>query len=914
MSNVSYDLDTSGGLMPLIRALIKPPDEEVNAPKPKKPQHPYYKRPGKGHNHDSCDACGEGGDLICCDRCPASFHLGCYDPPLDEDDIPAGLWLCRECQASDDKAPSSRSSRAQSPADKSDAEKKTRSLRSRVNSKRSKSRDDEDKEPEKEPTPMEILVRAAKIMNPRQFELPSDMKIKFAFPGTEKDGTKNGTSSLVTVDAWGCVPLPAKSCYVCEGTCKSAPLLQCDYCPLLFHQDCLDPPLTALPTGRWMCPNHVEQYIDWKLVNSISATERVALWDKFSGPIDQHTIKLDFIRRAKNRAPCFREKIPEEERPRVAVPSMVKYHYSNPPPLLPSRREHVRCTNVLKRLKLDPKYDAADEEDDTLPKHQICMTLSCPQYSGGVCPHQSNTLKGASNDDANDDLNAISAKMEKTGDSSELSDSDCEHLTAAVKKRSPRRRRRLSLRAGADAASLLSAVDQQLGQLDQRLLKLLAWQRLQQVLVGERCYGPWKESALSGRAAAAVHASVDRGRLARLGFRPYTLPSQLLSSQDRAHIAATGTVASVDRGRLARLGFRPYTLPSQLLSSQDRAHIAATGTVASVDRGRLARLGFRPYTLPSQLLSSQDRAHIAATGTVASVDRGRLARLGFRPYTLPSQLLSSQDRAHIAATGTVASVDRGRLARLGFRPYTLPSQLLSSQDRAHIAATVFGEPKSSPPRADLKLCPAPHVPAKATLCELLRPTSSGLGDALGPPIAMRLSSLSVGTDSGCDVTLYKPGCRALSKRHAVIFLDEVTRHFELINYSEWGSLVNGVLYACDAAPERRAAPAEAAHAHTAHAHAADTADARGEPAAPDGAAARARAVRELVGSKAPLRPAEPAEGAAPCGCRAPLAAAWEGSALLPHGALLQFGCAVYVFSIADAAACPYEENERDPAI
>ena len=27
-------------------------------------QHPYFKRPGRGHNHDSCDSCSEGGALV----------------------------------------------------------------------------------------------------------------------------------------------------------------------------------------------------------------------------------------------------------------------------------------------------------------------------------------------------------------------------------------------------------------------------------------------------------------------------------------------------------------------------------------------------------------------------------------------------------------------------------------------------------------------------------------------------------------------------------------------------------------------------------------------------------------------------------------------------------------------------------
>lgn len=59
----------------------------------------------------------------------------------------------------------------------------------------------------------------------------------------------------------GLVPLPARTCFECRRSCRIGPLLSCDYCPLLFHLDCLDPPLTALPAGRWMCPNHVEQYI-----------------------------------------------------------------------------------------------------------------------------------------------------------------------------------------------------------------------------------------------------------------------------------------------------------------------------------------------------------------------------------------------------------------------------------------------------------------------------------------------------------------------------------------------------------------------------------------------------------------------------------------------------------------------------
>jgi hypothetical protein len=51
----------------------------------------------KSVNSQYCNACREGGELLCCDRCPASFHLLCHDPPINPQLIPTGKWLCNRC-------------------------------------------------------------------------------------------------------------------------------------------------------------------------------------------------------------------------------------------------------------------------------------------------------------------------------------------------------------------------------------------------------------------------------------------------------------------------------------------------------------------------------------------------------------------------------------------------------------------------------------------------------------------------------------------------------------------------------------------------------------------------------------------------------------------------------------------------
>jgi len=71
-------------------------------------------------------------------------------------------------------------------------------------------------------------------------------------------------------------------------------MVNCDFCALSFHLDCCDASLTAerWTKERWMCPLHVEPFLDKYFVSSMSMCERLRIWKEHARQRDVDTFSI----------------------------------------------------------------------------------------------------------------------------------------------------------------------------------------------------------------------------------------------------------------------------------------------------------------------------------------------------------------------------------------------------------------------------------------------------------------------------------------------------------------------------------------------------------------------------------------------------------------------------------------------
>uniref|UniRef100_A0A1Q3F1W2 PHD finger protein 12 n=1 Tax=Culex tarsalis TaxID=7177 RepID=A0A1Q3F1W2_CULTA len=831
-------MNEGDGLMPLIQALIKPPESgESSKPPGKKPHHPYYRKPGRGHNNDTCDACGEGGDLICCDRCPSSFHLGCHDPPLSEQDIPNGLWICHTCKMTD-QGSATLETRAETSVAESSQITKIKKMRNRSNSRKNsatsagteKGTIDERVEKELEDvsnlSPLEQLIRAARILNPRQFELPREINSHFPFPGTEKQdsGQKNGNGKrgprgrkVYELDGYGLVPLPAKTCHTCGKSCRRAPLIACDYCDLFFHQDCLDPPLTALPTSMWMCPNHVEQFIDWKLVNSVSATERMKLWNHFNANIDQDTVKNEFFRKVHRRNPPFRVKHRLRVRDRIEIPPMIEYHYQNPPDLLPSLRELLRAkrfnriaetakpvydnTQILAMIDTelkaisgaDEKLDQTEAGDESVDESTKEAEPASEDVQGSKCKSSPRGKKHKASPKKASAAKAADAVEEEVAPASK----DADTTEEVVEPKKPKIE--VVEEVSKDGAEL-EKINEELKSYDDSLIKMLAYQRLQQIL------------AQRNETSANV---------------PEKVIIETIKSEEPV---------------------KAIPLPSQLLTKDDIERIAREFTSPKRDYGLLADISqSHPPSIPP-----------------------------------PSPLKVEQPKPNDDDD------PRAAVEKVQNKVVQLTKSLEMGQTNNN---TIRVRAVLTPVDVNLPGCSWFDAPD------------------LSRSVYMRYRSFSVGSGQGNDLQLSQYGsCQFTSEKHATIFYDEVTKMFELLNYSEHGSTVNGQLFSCDFTKPATdgAGTTEAAVVSGKKTRKDDQDD--GKDKKLDKAKLRKEIMDKIDLSRNCTRESHDylttvsmTNVTKPeCGCvAAPKVSGWEGTAILYQGSFLKFGCLSFLFTITD---------------
>nr|XP_006641114.1 PREDICTED: PHD finger protein 12 isoform X1 [Lepisosteus oculatus] len=982
---IVYDLDTTGGLMEQIQTLLAPPKSEDGEKRSRKPDK-EARRSGRATNHDTCDSCREGGDLLCCDHCPAAFHLQCCNPPLSEEMLPPGDWMCHRCTVRRKKREQRKElqqinglldrqllKRSSSPAAELDlgavrldagpggpgagglrvAVAQVRLLERRASSRPGTPTsnastdtptpseqndvdedllDVEDEAPGSEPDcatphlkrPFELLIAAAMERNPTQFQLPNDLTCTTALPGTSKRRRKEETSGKNVkkpqheLDHNGLVPLPVKVCFTCGRSCRVAPLIQCDYCPLLFHMDCLDPPLTAMPTGKWMCPNHIEHLVLNQ--KNMTLSNRCQLFDQFQDRISQHAVKVDFLRRVHRKYPPNRRGTPSNRKKTLKVPDAIKSQYHCPPPLLAPagiRNGELICSGgpgaPRQHLSLSQHLASEAEQQEWL---RSVIALQC-----SIFRHLSAKQMPSSYWDS-EKTEKADVKPCVRGDgnsSSALGSSFCAPDRTVPTASCPKP---CGTPVGPQGAPVLNSV----GPAEERGGCGVCLERPcrscgtpngpLEPLVRVNGPHPCSDGPEACRQGELQH------RLSSAGGPGWARPQTPLGPGLQNHVGGPVIKTEGSAGR-SPCTHKGTTAASVSCANPDppvplQPHGAAPGSG-----------GGQAAAMMSRSVASPTAGTRALTPPRTALDSGTARRLS--SSTPPSDGKASP-RAVSPGSGTpfpsFAASAMGDISSSMKEVMEGDGEIeLNKLDEQFIKLLAWQRiqqlfPPSAPPSQ--AGCASPPSSARAATPQALHAEAQRkevqaravFYPLVGKGVAVNMCyrTLYIGTGADMDVCLTNYGhCNYVSGKHACIFYDENTKHYELLNYSEHGTTVDNVLYSCDFSEKTTPSPSSSVVSKV---QSIIRRCKKRKQAEEECVAAAAQAAQEVGVMSCQ------AQGGRrdPCNCKASSSsliggggAGWEGTALLHHGSYIKLGCLQFVFSITEFASRQPKEEELAPS-
>jgi hypothetical protein len=166
-------------------------------------------------------------------------------------------------------------------------------------------------------------------------------------------------------------------------------------------------------------------------------------------------------------------------------------------------------------------------------------------------------------------------------------------------------------------------------------------------------------------------------------------------------------------------------------------------------------------------------------------------------------------------------------------------------------------------------------------------TTSKISDQA--PCHMVYRTFSIGTNENSDLCLAKYGkiCEYASNKHACIYYDEYSNHYELLNYSENGTVVDNILFSNDITMKQLEDNDDD-----------DVDDDENSSSFNDDSD------ESFINNNdnKPKMSSKLSKNYWSCKCKCSLTdvfagKCWEGSAILNHGSHIKFGCLEFVFCI-----------------